>query len=191
MHLPKTSEHGFSLIELLVVVSIMVTLLGIGVASYTSFNQTTIIEGAIKELRANLRLAQAFAINGERIPQADTTACAVSLDTFNGYYVTFNTSTVPHSYTMGQYCSDGNTVRNPPGAKSLPTNFTFSALTASPLTILFKSVKGVEFYNSTTCCNSANLISNSSAFVTICSQSGGCSGSNTRSVTITAEGKIE
>ncbi len=192
MHLPSGSSKGFSLIELLVVVSIMVTLLSIGVASYNSFNRISILDGASKALRSHMRLAQAFALNGEKI-QAPA-SCASPL-VFQGYYVSFNTSGA-HSYTIGQWCkhpttgSDEFTSRTPPSPITLPVGVTFSpSPSTSPLTILFKSIRGVEIYNSSTCCSSQILPSPLDTTINLCTGSP-CSGSNLRVVTVNQSGAV-
>lgn len=61
-----TSPKGFTLIELLVATSIVVTILGIGLARYSEFNRRQIVDQAIQELKSNLRLAQNKALNGEK-----------------------------------------------------------------------------------------------------------------------------
>lgn len=177
------STRAFSLVELLVVVTIMTTLLSIGVAYYTGFSQNATLDGAAKQLRANLRLAQAFALNGEKIG-------ATCTGTFNGYYVTFQKSSTPHSYTLGQYCStSGNTDRTPPSPITFPTGIIIGSMSTDPVTILFQSVRGVLFYPSASCCSGVS--STSTLTINICISGAVCSGNNLRQLTVTADGKIQ
>lgn len=193
MHLPTGySSKGFSLIELLVVVSIMVTLLSIGVASYNSFNRTATLDGASKALRANMRLAQAYAVNGEK--KSGTCPSPMVLQ---GYYVSFNL-TAPQSYTLGQWCQDPNnsssfqyTPRTPPSPITLPTGVTFSpAPSTNPLTVVFKSIRGIDIYswNTTPLSNQVNPTPLNTT-VNLCTGSP-CSGSNIRTVTINQSGAV-
>lgn len=154
----------------------MVTLLSIGVASYNGFNQTATLEGAHKGLRANLRLAQSFALNGEKIG-------ATCTGVFNGYYVTLANGGT--SYQIGQYCStSGSTDRTPPSPVNLPTGVTIQNLSLSPITVLFQSVKGAIFYNcGTPPCYTVPVAGPLTFQVRL-------NGVN-RSLTITSEGKIQ
>jgi prepilin-type N-terminal cleavage/methylation domain-containing protein len=173
----RSSDQGFTLIELLVVVALMVTMLSIGVASYNSFNQTATLDGAAKALRANLRLAQAFAINGEKIG-------ATCSGTFNGYYVTLSNNAT--SYQLGQYCSLSNTTqRTPPSPITLPTGATITGLPVSHVTVLFKSVQGADFNNciSATPCFTPQFNGPLNFQVRM--------GSATRALNISAEGKVQ
>ena len=186
------SAQAFSLIELLVVVSIMVTLLSIGVASYNSFNRIATLDGAAKALRANLRLAQNFALNGEKIKAP--ASCASPL-VFQGYYVSINTSGT-HSYTIGQWCKhpttgvDEFTSRTPPSPITLPIGVTFSpAPSTTPLTVLFKAIRGVDVYNSSSCCSSLVSPVPANTTINVCTGTP-CSGSNLRTVTINETGAV-
>lgn len=177
------SGKAFSLVELLVVVTIMTTLLSIGVAYYTGFSQNATLDGAAKQLRANLRLAQAFALNGEKIG-------ATCTGTFNGYYVTFQKSSTPHSYTLGQYCStSGNTNRTPPSPINLPSGIVIGSMSTDPVTILFQSVRGVLFYPSASCCSGVS--STSTLTINVCISGAVCSGNNLRQLTVTSDGKVQ
>ncbi|MBD3279719.1 MAG: prepilin-type N-terminal cleavage/methylation domain-containing protein [Candidatus Pacebacteria bacterium] len=57
--------YGFSLIELLVAVTIMLVMVGMGLASYLNFNEKQTVLQATKELETYLQLAQSKAQSGD------------------------------------------------------------------------------------------------------------------------------
>ena len=57
---------GFTLVELVVVISIMAVVLAGGVASFRKFSQKQILTDAARELKNTLRLAQTNAATGEK-----------------------------------------------------------------------------------------------------------------------------
>lgn len=188
MKLPSMhSSIGFTLIELLVVVSIMISILSLGVASYNSFSQTQVLDGAAKTLRANLRLAQAFAINGEIIAGSTCT----TTHPFNGYYVVLQDNAT--SYALGEYCGAATSVdRTPPSPVSLPpgvkiATLKFGLVDTSPITVLFKSISGAVFYNCGTppCYTVPVNPALGNLIVTL------TSGTTTRALSITSDGKIQ
>lgn len=62
----RFKESGFTLIELIVVISIMVLMLGTGVISYLQFNDRQALLAATEELTTVLRSAQTRARTGDR-----------------------------------------------------------------------------------------------------------------------------
>lgn len=60
------SKFGFTIIELLVSMSIIGIVFGVGVAAYTRFNRQQILFQAAQDLKSNLRLAQDKALAGEK-----------------------------------------------------------------------------------------------------------------------------
>lgn len=68
-------SSGFTLIELIIVIAIVVMATGLGLAGYNRFNQKQILTQAALEVRSNLRDAQNRAFTGEK----DAT-CTAPLD---------------------------------------------------------------------------------------------------------------
>ena len=102
---PERSRRGFSLVELLVVASIMAILFSLSMAYYNQFNRSQILNQAVLELKNNLRLAQSMASTGEK-PSSDLVPC----DSLEGYRVTFVAGVVggaPDSYQIQAQCSNG------------------------------------------------------------------------------------
>lgn len=71
-------QTGFSLIELLVVLSILAILTTIGLVSFLNYNRAQALTTASRDLRNNLRFAQSKAIVGEK-PAGCTTLSGYSL----------------------------------------------------------------------------------------------------------------
>lgn len=85
-------KRGFTLVELLVSISIAAILFTIGYASFTKFNRRQILDQAAAELKSNLRMAQQKASSGEK--SAD---CAAPLE---GWFASFTTN----SYSIYGLC---------------------------------------------------------------------------------------
>lgn len=59
-------NNGFSLIELLVSISIISVLFGVGIAAYNEFNRKQIMTQNAKQVESDLRLAQNKALTGQK-----------------------------------------------------------------------------------------------------------------------------
>lgn len=91
---PVNKKAGFSLMELLVVLSVMAILTTIGLVSFLNYNRTQILTTASRDLRNNLRFAQNKAIVGEKPPDCTT---------LSAYYLVFTSET---EYEIHAVCSD-------------------------------------------------------------------------------------
>jgi prepilin-type N-terminal cleavage/methylation domain-containing protein len=101
MKLPSASRSpkGFTLIELVVVIMIMGLLVGFGYASYREFARRQMVNGAVIQLRSNLRLAQQLALSGKK-PES-------GCNTLNSYQFYLNYSVNPDQYEIRPRC-DGS-----------------------------------------------------------------------------------
>lgn len=120
-------SRGFTLLELLVVVSILVLLFGVGIASFNTFNRRERLKQAALNFKSTLRFAQTRAISAEK-----PASCVTNNSTFVGIRIEFTSN----SYTVKHVCSDGNagtdeatTLTKGVTFSSLPAPFTFAALT--------------------------------------------------------------
>lgn len=96
-----TNRGGFTLLELLISVTIMMLLVGLGVASFITFNERQQLTGAAKELQEFFRSAQTRARTGD-VP--------VGCGTFSGYNVQMAIDNP--SVQMYAVCSTGNILRS-------------------------------------------------------------------------------
>lgn len=91
-------KNGFSLIELLVVISIMMLVVGGGIATYMNFNEKQTILEATNQLKSYLLQAQGNARNGV------INSCTNPL---LGYRVSASALVVPASITIQEICDNG------------------------------------------------------------------------------------
>ena len=114
------TKQGFTLVELLIVVTILVTLLGVGLASFNSFNRRERLKQAALTLKSNLRFAQTKSISVEK-PDSGCTE-------FVGMTVRFTATTyaVSHTCTPEGDVGDAETVILSGATFSpIPSAFTF------------------------------------------------------------------
>lgn len=128
----KTSgKFGFTLVEILVTISLILIISWFGVAYYSSFNQRQNVEQAAKKIVSDLRLAQNMATSQE-IPSG----CL----NFEGYF--FNVDLNAATYKIESIC-------NPVSTRSIHKEVVLNGVTLSGFTMVkFKSLgKLPEFVN--------------------------------------------
>lgn len=94
----KIINKGFTLVEILVTISIMGLLLTTGLVYYQDFNRRQILNQAVKDLSSDLRLAQSRALAGEK----PLGWCDGEGETLVGYRLEFVTET---EYQLLAICS--------------------------------------------------------------------------------------
>lgn len=121
----RLSMRGFSLVELIVVIGLILLLTGGIVGGYNSFNETQKLKQAAATLKDHLRLAQAKAMAVEKPSSGCTTLV--------GYRVSFPSS---NQYALRARCTEGGaggsisvTLPTRVTFSPVPTNFTFQVLT--------------------------------------------------------------
>jgi prepilin-type N-terminal cleavage/methylation domain-containing protein len=95
----KKKRMGFTLVEIVVVISIMGLLLTTGLVYYQHFNRRQILNQAAKDLESNLRLAQGRALAGEK-PEG---WCSGEAETLVGYRLEFISEI---DYQISAVCSN-------------------------------------------------------------------------------------
>jgi prepilin-type N-terminal cleavage/methylation domain-containing protein len=91
-------SKGFTFVEIVVALAILLGLVGVGTASYVNFNERTILEDAAQDLKSTLRVAQENAIAGVK----DNVLCdpdgpsPAPAETFRGWCISpVNSDPVP------------------------------------------------------------------------------------------------
>jgi prepilin-type N-terminal cleavage/methylation domain-containing protein len=120
----KRNFKGYTLIELLVGLSIIGIIFSVGLAGYREFSRRQALTGVSKQLKADLRLAQQLALTGQK---PDGVAC----DTLTGY--TFNVSVSTSSYSISANCTSTLNIKTSPEIKnvSLGTDIQIVSTTAA------------------------------------------------------------
>lgn len=90
------NNHGFTMIELLIVVVTMSLMFGLGFANYRDFQGRQILRGAAEKIKGDLRLAQELALAGKK---------SASCNTLNSYTLEYLTIT---TYQLVENCNNGN-----------------------------------------------------------------------------------
>lgn len=128
-------RYGYTLLELLMVVSIMALIFTGGFASYRDYQRRQFVESAARQVKTDLHLAQEYSLSGRKpeIPVGNT--CETS--TLMGYeFVRISTG----SYRIDARCSAGAvTVIGP---VILPTGIQMAAISGTPPDILLFRVLG-------------------------------------------------
>jgi prepilin-type N-terminal cleavage/methylation domain-containing protein len=123
--------RGYTLIEILVALTVIGLLFSVGYANFRSFSQRQVVMDAAKNLQGDLRFTQQIALSGQKPADAKCNSPANSLD---GYNFTILTGS---SYEIRASCSGGT-----PAAASKTINLISGATIASPFPspnpILFK-----------------------------------------------------
>lgn len=110
-------RNGFTLIELIVSIAILMLLMAGLLASYNNYNQGQVLKQAAQTVKANLRLGQSKALSALK-PASGCTQ-------LQGYTVSFT----PTSYSIQAQCTEG--LVGTSTSLSLPTNVSFSPVPAS------------------------------------------------------------
>lgn len=96
------NTHGYTLIEILVGLTIIGLLFGVGYANFRSFSRRQVVINAAKSIQGDLRLAQEIALAGQKPSDPE---CKSPANTLNGYNFTVLS---PSSYEIRAVCSGGN-----------------------------------------------------------------------------------
>lgn len=136
----KDLTSGFTLIEILVVVSIMLFLVSGAIAAYSTLNQKQTLVSAGQTIKNVLRDAQSRAFTGEKAQ------CATAGLTLKGWDVDFTAKTIYAECT----------------SSSVPTPIPFSlspkiTLSANPAVLLFTSFPKGANSTDTICLSSSDL----------------------------------
>ena len=69
---------GYSIIELVVVLVIMAILFTVGFGNYRSYQKRQYLEGAVRQVKSDLRLAQEYALSGRKPPEPAGNVCTTN-----------------------------------------------------------------------------------------------------------------
>jgi len=97
------NRSGFTLLEVLVAITIIALLSGISLVGYNRFQERQQLVSAKEQLRSDLRLTQQKALSGEK----PAGWCAATGQTLAGWRLVFTSSTI---YEIRGICSSGATV---------------------------------------------------------------------------------
>lgn len=119
------NQKGFTMIELIVVFSVMAVLSTVGIASFVDYSRSQALQQATNDLVNVLNTAKSRAIS-----QIKPSVAACNTGTLTGYRVIINDPSI-NKYTLYAVCS-GSLVS--PLTTSLPTNVSFNSAAGSPPT---------------------------------------------------------
>jgi prepilin-type N-terminal cleavage/methylation domain-containing protein len=88
-------ESGFTLVELLVTLSVFTVMSALTLANYPKFNNQTAITGLAQQIAISIREAQVY---GVAVKNASSTASIVAPNVYPAYGIFFATSTVGTTY---------------------------------------------------------------------------------------------
>lgn len=114
----RLRQKGFTLIELMVVLSVTAVLGTLGIAGFTTYNQIQILQAATSDVASVLNLAKSRAQS-----QVKFSALCSSSETLDGYKVEI---LAPKNYSLYLRCS-GNDKQVGEETKVLSSNVSFNA----------------------------------------------------------------
>lgn len=124
-------EDGYTLVEILVVLGIIGVLFSIGFASFRDFSRRQILAGVVKQMQADIRLAQQMSLSGQKPSELGCNTAVLS-----GIYFNLENS----RYQIKAGCGDDPTQTSYPTIKevTLPTGISVNTNTLTVNPILFK-----------------------------------------------------
>jgi len=125
------TERAYTLIEILIVLTVIGILFGAGFVGYRDFSRRQALAGVVKQLQGDLRLAQQMALSGEK---PNTLGCVSN--SLDGIRFEVTTSP-PYIYRLKAACGS---IVNYPLIKefSFPSNISLDLTGFSPNPVLFK-----------------------------------------------------
>lgn len=127
LKLPKAIV-GYTLIEILVGITIIGFIFSTGFVSFREFSRRQALQSATKNIKGDLRFAQEQALSGKKPVSAFCTPPRI----LHGYYFRVTSAT---TYEIEAYCSGGNVDTK---LVTIPLGITIT--TPSPNPLLFKSI---------------------------------------------------
>lgn len=149
MRLPKFLP-GFTIIELLIVVSLFGLAASLVTASYLTFERNQRVKNGALSLKSNLRLTQNKALSGDKSYFGDPQLFCGTTSVLIGWYISVSTAAGSNnSYTLAGSCQPGTIPGNDAAFNlrtiSLPKGVTISGIrcgsgdfTTSPAYVLFR-----------------------------------------------------
>lgn len=165
-------KAGYTLIEILVAITIVGILFGVGYANFRSFSQRQVIINAAKTIQGDLRLVQERALAGQK----PTDPACNTPNTLNGYnfkILSTGLSGTPPEYEVRANCS-GGIVSEPTKDVILSSDLSISIPNPNP--IIF-NILG----------NGTNITSGQTVTLTVTQNGSG----STSSITIASGGQIQ
>lgn len=127
-HQSLIHQLGFTMIELLVVITIIMLLTGGGIAAYITFNDRQNLQNSAKLVQSYIRSAQTKARAGEK---------PVGCDRLNGYRIVLTAAS--SNVVLSAVCANGNYVRS---TYTLPGNVTSESTQTMNFANLYGGVGG-------------------------------------------------
>ena len=97
---PKQFSLGYTLIEILIVLTVMTTLFGLGYASFRNFSRRQAFSAVATQIKSDLRLAQAQSLSGKKLTGCGTNILKSISFSLNG----------SSAYDIKQKCADSTEV---------------------------------------------------------------------------------
>ncbi len=121
----RQGRSGFSLIELMIVISLFAIITIVATISYISFEGGQRLKNGALQIKSDLRQAQINAQSGDK----GAGSCA-AINSLAGWYIKFNSGPTINSYTIAGDCLDtsNNETSFVPTIYTLPQGVTISAI---------------------------------------------------------------
>lgn len=131
------NSAGFTLLELIIVFTVIAILSTIGIASFVDYSRVQVVQSATSDLESTINMAKSRALS-----QTKPFGCESQV--LQGYEVDLDTVNNPNSYTIWAVCSDSlvNPFSSTTNKIVLPTSISFDISKTTTLSIFFPIIKG-------------------------------------------------
>jgi prepilin-type N-terminal cleavage/methylation domain-containing protein len=98
-----STNSGYTLIEILIALTIVGLIFGIGYVNFRDFSRRQALAGTVRKIKGDLRVAQENATSGQK--PADPNCVGPTNPLLDGY--NFTVPSEPHTYVIQAVCSGG------------------------------------------------------------------------------------
>jgi prepilin-type N-terminal cleavage/methylation domain-containing protein len=138
-----TSEKGFTLIEVLIVVAVVASLAALSITTFGNYSKSQVFKQTYDNFLNVLNTAKSRSSSQDK--PLSIAQCAAAGAVLNGYSVTINNAVTPNNYSLNVVCSSSVVVLPGYSQLPLPLGITFGG--SSLTSVFFPIITGGAVLN--------------------------------------------